>query len=185
MSGPVSPPLAPSRPMPREKPLPKNKKEVEEYEQPVDPTKDGLIAQGFYPQNATPYDAGVGITRDALGNLILLDKVMGRQTLASLLKTPDTQVSYVDFLLDNEPDQKNNLYALTRVGGKVSRETWMDSTTLRLLKTIDYIRSGGKVIQEVRRVFADDGVIVVGILTVSYERDRSGHLTDGIYTRNV
>lgn len=64
--------------------VPPLKDTAEGYEAPVDPTTDGLAAQGFYPQVSSTPDATVGIERDGSGNLILKDPNAGSKTLSSL-----------------------------------------------------------------------------------------------------
>lgn len=55
------------------------------YQQPVNPNADGVVANGFYPQNGTSNDANAGVERDASGNLVLKDAAAGSKTLSSLI----------------------------------------------------------------------------------------------------
>lgn len=91
---------------------------------------------------------------------------------------------FYDFLLDCEPDAANNTYAVTRTSGQVTKETWTLNATLKLIKSIDYTRSGQLVNQEVRKVFAADGLTVVAQLTVSYTRS-GNNVTGASYSRDI
>jgi hypothetical protein len=68
--------------MPLVSPLKNN--ETEEYEEPIDPQVDSLVAQGFYPQWLNSLDNNAGIARDVNGNLVLKDQVAGSKTLSQL-----------------------------------------------------------------------------------------------------
>jgi hypothetical protein len=157
---------------------------TEGYEQPIGTHEDGIAAAGFFAQDATPgtHDMLVGIERDASNNLVLKDAVTGSKTLAELIG--GSGVNTYDFLLDCEPDAVNNLYALTRTGGKVSGESWTNTATSKLVKTIDYARVGGLVSSETRKVYGPDGVSVVAQLTVTYART-GGRVSGATYTRDV
>jgi hypothetical protein len=73
---------------------------AEGYEQPVNPSTDGLASAGFYPQSATPGtpEDSVGIERDVSNNLILKDGNAGTHTLSSLVGSgfdPNRQIMTV------------------------------------------------------------------------------------------
>jgi hypothetical protein len=160
--------------------------ETEEYEEPIRPHQDGLAARGFYPQDPsieTAPDSAVGVERDALNNLWLRDGY-GSATLTTLRAGSGSQASDVDFLLENEPPSPTNLYANTRAGGRVVRETWTNRGTDMLIKSIDYTRVAGKVATEVRKVFGPDGVTVRGQLTVEYSRI-GGKVAAATETRDI
>lgn len=153
--------------------------EVEEYEEPLDPNVDEVAGHGFFPQNTTSFDTAVGLERDASGNLTLKDGFAGTKTLSSLVG-----VSNYDFLLDCEPDAVDTDYAITRTLGKVSSESWTNSATSALIKTIDYTRTLGLVTTEVRKVYDPTGVTVVAQLTVVYTRSL-GQVVSAVYTRDI
>jgi hypothetical protein len=158
------------------------KDSTEGYEQPIDTVADGLAAGGFFPQYIGTNDLLVGTERDALGNLVLKDTVTGTKTLADLVGS--SGVSSYDFLLDCEPDALGTTYVLTRVGGRVSKESWANTATSALIKTIDYTRTGGRVSTEVRKIFDATGLVVVAQLTVTYTR-LSGRVSGATYTRDI
>ena len=155
----------------------------EGYAAELNTANDGIGAAGFYPQNTTSRDLNVGLERDSSGNLVLKDGITGSKTLAELIGGT-SGVSTYDFLLDSEPDAVSNSYLLTRTGGKVSAESWTNVATSKVIKTIDYTRVGGKVNQEVRKVFGPDGATVVAQLTVLYSR-AGGRVTGASYTRDI
>lgn len=156
--------------------------EVEEFEEPLDPHVDEVAGHGFFPQNSTSMDLAVGLERDASGNLTLKDGFAGTVTLSSLIG--GSGVSNYDFLLDNEPDAVGTDYAITRSLGKVSQESWTNTSTSALIKTIDYTRTLGLVTTEVRKVYDSLGTTVVAQLTVVYTRSL-GHMASAVYTRDI
>ena len=97
-----------------------------------------------------------------------------------------TAVSYapeIDFLLDCEPTTPSTTYTPTFVGGYVTNEAWHTSGPT-LLKNIAYTYSGNYISTEVRKVYASDGVTVVGQLTVAYTF-MNGFVNSATYTRNI
>jgi hypothetical protein len=164
--------------------VPVSNNETEEYEEPINVHRDGLIARGFYPQqtlDGAVHDDIVGIERDALDNLWLKDN-FGSATLTTLRTA--AQQDDTDFLLENEPPSPTNLYANVRVGGRVVRETWTNRGTDMLIKSIDYTRVAGKVVTEVRKVFGLDGVTVRGQITIEYSRI-GGKIAAATDTRDI
>lgn len=73
-----------------------------------------------------------------------------------------------DFLLDNEPNRRNNTYSNIRVGTQVTQETWVRTFNSSTLKTIAYTYSGTLVTKELRKVFAADGLTVIAQMTLNY-----------------
>lgn len=97
-----------------------------------------------------------------------------------------TGVSYVplvDFLLDNEPVAYNSTYTVTRTGSLVTKESWFYSGPA-LTKSIDYTYSNGAVLTEVRKVFAANGVTILGQVTITYAYT-NGYVTSATYVRNI
>ena len=87
-------------------------------------------------------------------------------------------------LLDNEPVATGTTYSVTRVGSRTTQETWTNTATTKTIKTIAYTYSGNKVTQEVRTVYATDGVTIVAQVTITYSY--SGSTVTGDSTvRNV
>lgn len=99
---------------------------------------------------------------------------------------PSNAPTNYDFFLDNEPDQSNHSYAVSRdQSGRVIKETWIDSSSSKIFKTIDYTRGADhKVQSEVRRIFAPDGSTVVAQLTESYTRAQ-GRLSGSSIVRDL
>jgi hypothetical protein len=93
-------------------------------------------------------------------------------------------VSEYDFLLDCEPDSVTNTNTLTRTLGSVTKETWVNTATTKIIKTIDYTRSAGVVTVELVKVFAADGTTVVAQKTINYTRS-GGNVTSIATTRNI
>lgn len=58
---------------------------TEGYEEDLDPSVDAIAAAGFFPQNTTSNDMLAGVTRDAGGNLVLTDAVLGASRTLSQL----------------------------------------------------------------------------------------------------
>ncbi len=92
--------------------------------------------------------------------------------------------SEIDFLLDNDPNTADNTNTITRLGDLVSNETWVNDLTLKTIKTTDYVRTLGLVTSEVVKVYAADGLTVIGQKTVTYTR-LSGQVTTIATTRDV
>lgn len=97
-----------------------------------------------------------------------------------------TSVSYVtliDFLLDNEPIAYDATYTATRTGSLVTKESWF-YTGPALTKSIDYTYANGFVSTEVRKVFAANGVTILGQTTVTYTY-ANGYVASATYVRNI
>lgn len=104
-------------------------------------------------------------------------------TATNLVQGAVTDVSNHE-LLDNEPVATGTTYAVTRVGSHVTQETWTNTATLKTIKTIQYTVSGNKVTQEVRTVYATDGVTIIAQATITYSY--TGNTVTGDTTvRNV
>jgi hypothetical protein len=73
---------------------------------------------------------------------------------------------YVD--LDGDPMAPSATYANTLIDGRVSQERWTRTIDATLLKSADYTYANGRVATEVRKVFAADGVTIVGQVTITY-----------------
>lgn len=71
-------------------------------------------------------------------------------------------------LLEDEPAGIGVNEALLRTGNRVDTELWKRAADNSLIKRVDYTYSGNSVIQEVRKVYAEDGTTVVAQKTVLY-----------------
>ena len=91
-----------------------------------------------------------------------------------------------DFLLAcNDPVNVTNNYAATYTGPRLTRETWTNAATGKLIKSIDYTYNiFGQLTQEVRKVYGPDGVTVIGQITIAYTYTGST-LTSYTETRNI
>jgi hypothetical protein len=147
----------------------------------LDRNEDYVDCHGVALQSHTSDDEVVTVDRDAFDNLVFADPVAGRYRLIDLLPG-----SNYDFLLDCEPDAINNLYANVRVHNRVMRETWTNTFTTKLIKSIDYTRGycGHLVLQEIRKIYAPDGLTIVAQLTVVYTRT-AGRITSAVVTRDI
>lgn len=104
-------------------------------------------------------------------------------TSQNLVQGAVTDVSNHE-LLDNEPVGTGVTYSVTRSGSKVTQETWSNTATTKTIKTIAYTYTGNNVHQEVRTVYATDGVTIVAQATITYSY--SGNTVTGDTTvRNV
>lgn len=88
-----------------------------------------------------------------------------------------------DLLLAAAPTQSCT-YVASYAGSQLNSEVWT-RTPGNKLKEIDYSYSGGNVSQEVRSVYATDGVTVVAQLTIVYTSYNGSRPASATYTRNV
>jgi hypothetical protein len=144
--------------------------------------EDYLDARGIVLQNASSNNDIVFVERDASDNLTFDDPIAGHQRLIDLLPGPGNY----NFLLDCEPNSINNVYANIKTNGFITRETWTNSFTSKLWKSIDYTRQHfkSKVITEVRKIYAPDGLTVVAQMTLAYTRT-AGRITGATVTRDI
>jgi hypothetical protein len=156
--------------------------ETDQFPTALDRNEDYVDCRGIAYQHSTSDDSTVRTERDSSDNLCFVDPIVGHKTLAELASAAG--LSIYDFLLDSEPNSVNYDYAISRTGGQVSQESWTNHATSKLLKSIDYTRSGGHVDAEVRKIFDSDGVTVVAQLTVTYTRS-GGNVVSATYVRNV
>lgn len=140
------------------------------------PQEDALESAGLYIQDGSNRDLAVLIKR-AGNDMSFTDPSNGTLTLAQLSKL-------YDFLLENEPPSAGSSESFTRVGGKLTKETWTRTVGSTTWKTIDYTYTGNLLTTEVRKVFATDGITVVAQLTLTYSY--SGNVMTGVTrVRNV
>ena len=101
----------------------------------------------------------------------------------SLTVSANTFVTGYNFLLDNEPVSIATNYSTTVSGLFVTNESWkrLDNT---LLKSIDYTYSGIYLTQEIRKIFADDGITIVAQITIIYTYSGSV-VNTATYTRDI
>lgn len=104
-------------------------------------------------------------------------------TSKNLVEPAITDVSNHE-LLDNEPVGTGVTYVVTRSGNQVTQETWTNTATTKTIKTIAYTYTGTKVTQEVRTVYATDGLTIIAQATITYSY--TGNTVTGDTTvRNV
>lgn len=104
-------------------------------------------------------------------------------TSTNLVQPALTDVSNHE-LLDNEPVGTGVTYSVTRSGSRVTQETWTNTATTKTIKTIVYSYTGNQVSQEVRTVYATDGVTIIAQATITYSY--TGNTVTGDTTvRNV
>jgi hypothetical protein len=104
-------------------------------------------------------------------------------TATNLVQPALTDVSNHE-LLDNEPVALGTTYSVTRSGNHVTQETWANTLSTNTIKTIVYTYLGNKVHQEVRTVYATDGVTIVAQATITYAYSGSS-VTGDTTVRNV
>lgn len=104
-------------------------------------------------------------------------------TSTNLVQPAITDVSNHE-LLDNEPVATGTTYAVTRSGSHVTQETWSNTVSTNTIKTITYSYIGSKVHQEVRTVYATDGVTIIAQATITYSYTGSS-VTGDTTVRNV
>jgi len=161
-----------------------------ELQYPIDPFEDVIEAAGFEVQE--PFDETR--TRD---NDVMISRAMGEMTFKDRLNATPVTLSdllageggftYVEFLLDNEPTAETGAtdctYTPTHTLGKITKEEWKRNDTT-LIKSVDYSYTGGKVTQEVRKVFAANGTTILAQVTWSYSYTGSS-LTSSTMIRDV
>jgi hypothetical protein len=106
------------------------------------------------------------------------------QDLVTLAYLNANGASAINLALATEP-VSTCTYAVVVSAGRVTQETW-NSTAIGtpLLRKVVYTYTSGKMTQEVRTVYAADGVTVTGQLTIVYTYSGST-VTSAAYTRNV
>ena len=90
---------------------------------------------------------------------------------------------YVDILLAADPVIESS-FTPTYAGNKLTHELWANPVNSHPIKTVQYTYGGNKLVQEIRTVFAGDGVTVWGQVTISYSYHGS-RLTGITVVRNV
>jgi hypothetical protein len=120
-----------------------------------------------YTDSGAITPSGALPTSNTTGQLVFPDGSTGRTGAEALLATePVTSCSYVP----------------TYVSGLVTNETW--SSGGLNLKTIDYTYSGSLCTQEVRKVYAADGITIVAQITIVNTYSGTT-LTGSTTTRNI
>lgn len=87
------------------------------YQQPVNPNTTGVLANGFYPQNASSNDAAAGVERDVSGNLVMTDAIAGSKTLTQLSGVTTTVNAYTSSSSWTKPDGATMARLLIMGGG--------------------------------------------------------------------
>lgn len=106
------------------------------------------------------------------------------QDLVTLAYLNANGASAINLALATEP-VSTCTYANVFASGRITQETW-NSTGIGtpLIRKVLYTYTSGKLSQEVRTVYAADGVTVTGQLTIVYTYAGST-VTSAAYTRNV
>ena len=161
-----------------------------EINYPIDPFEDLIEAAGFELQE--PFDEtrtrdnDVMISRST-GEMTFKDRLNFSPVTLSDLLSGSGGLTYVEFLLDNEPIVETGAtdcaYAPTYTLGKITKEEWKRNDAT-LIKSIDYSYTSGKVTQEVRKVFAANGTTIAAQVAWSYNYTGT-QLTSASMTRDV
>lgn len=77
-------------------------------------------------------------------------------------------VTFPDMFLETDPDLGNVIWTNTKSGSQVTSETWTNTVTSKLVKSIDYTYTSSKLTQEVRKVFGADGTTITAQATIVY-----------------
>lgn len=161
--------------MPIVKPLKRNS--AEGYPEDISINSDAIEHAGEYLQNGTSNDPNVNITRNPSDDLVFTDPNAGSVTLSDL-------VDNYDLRLNTEPNHFNNNYSNTIINNKITNETWINTITTNNVKTIDYTYTDNKVMIEVRKLYAPNGVTIVAQMTLNYVYTNN-IVTSEIVTRNI
>ena len=153
---------------------------------PLDSTEDAPDVRGIFFQPASPAarDKLVGIYRD--GDFLKFKDVDTgvESTLGQLTGAASLNVGAdLDFLLENDPPEPDCNYAVTRVSGLVSQETWTRDGG-NLLKSTDYTRTAGLVSTIVVKIYDTDGTTVLAQTTETLTRT-GGLVTSSAKTRDT
>jgi len=77
--------------------------------------------------------------------------------------------SNIDQLLENDPSLVGTTYTPTYGSGYISNETWTATGSGLTLKTTDYTYTLGLLVAtEVRKVYAPNGITIIGQITLQY-----------------
>jgi len=157
---------------------------------PIDPFEDVIEAAGFEVQE--PFDPtrtrdnDVMISRSS-GEMTFKDRVVSTPVTLSALVGGTGFLTYTEFLLDNEPTAETGAtdctYTPTYTTGQITLEEWFRNDAT-LIKSIAYSYTGGRVSQEVRKVFAANGTTILAQVTWSYSYTGM-NLTSATMTRDV
>jgi len=155
--------------------------ENDEFPTSLDPQEDHVECAGIVLDDPGLIDESTVIWRDINDMRFKDTNNPGGYTLTQLaLNTSDL----INLYLECEPPTPSTDYSNTYTGNRVDQEQWKRHSDGSLLKQIDYTYTGVRVTQEVRKVFAADGITVLGQLTIDYVYTGQ-KLTGETITRNV
>lgn len=80
-------------------------------------------------------------------------------------------------LLEEDPAGIGVNDSISYSANRVTNETWRRATDNSVIKTVDYTYSGAKVSQEIRKIYAEDGVRIVAQKTVLYTYSGNSAIT--------
>jgi len=155
--------------------------EDDEFPTSLNPEEDHVECAGIVLDDPGLVDESTVIWRD-INDMKLKDtNNPGGYTLTQLaLNTSDL----INLYLIGEPPTPSVNYTNTYTGNRVDQEQWKRNSDNSLLKQIDYTYTGGRVTKEVRKVYAADGITVLGQITIDYAYTGQ-HLTGETITRDV
>lgn len=111
---------------------------------------------------------------------------VSKQIATTRNKVQDALTDLSNQELLTEPLMGSNIEnILTYSGTTITREKWMNTSTSKTVRQIDYTYTSGRVTKEVRKVFASDGTTVLAQETLNYTYTAGGRLSKESYTRDV
>jgi len=154
--------------------------EDDEFPTSLDPHEDFVELRGLVFDTDTVADETTVISRDEDDLTFKDTNNPSGYTLTQLAAVGDL----INLYLECEPPTPSTDYSNTYTGNRVDQEQWKRNSDASLLKQIDYTYTGARVTQEVRKVFAANGVTVLGQITIVYSYTGQ-HLTGEAITRDV
>ena len=152
----------------------------DEFPTSLDPEEDHLECAGIVLDDPGLIDESTVIWRDINDMMFKDANNPSGYTLTQLAAVGDL----INLYLECEPPTPSTDYTNTYTGNRVDQEQWKRHSDASLLKQVDYTYTGARVTQEVRKVFAANGVTVLGQITIVYSYTGQ-HLTGEAITRDV
>ena len=155
--------------------------ENDEFPTSLDPEEDHVECAGLVLDDPGQIDETTVLWRDDADMKFKDGNNPLGYTLTQLaLNTSDL----INLYLACEPPTPSTDYTNTYTGSRVDQEQWKRHSDASLLKQVDYTYTGARVTQEVRKVFAANGVTVLGQITIVYSYTGQ-KLTGEAITRDV
>lgn len=146
----------------------------------LNPEEDHIECAGIVLDDPGLIDESTVIWRDINDMMFKDANNPSGYTLTQLAAVGDL----INLYLECEPPTPSTDYTNTYTGNRVDQEQWKRHSDASLLKQVDYTYTGARVTQEVRKVFAANGVTVLGQITIVYSYTGQ-HLTGEAITRDV